>query len=180
MNTSDKFVDTYGGGIKAAYFFAEEWGIELAIGLGSSSENTINEGIKEQGAVPFSRSITGYTAASMVWAPFYGKFNTFNLIYYLDWFLSLGLASAQTEDNRCSFSNVCAIGNDSLTTESVMAITWSTGFYWYLSKMWSVRFEFMGFHYSADRFRDQTGTNAYGESTTFHNYNINVGLNMMF
>ncbi len=185
INLSESFVDTIGGGLKGAYFFSENWGIEIALGLGSQSENNSFKGVREQSALAFYRSITSYTAASVVWTPFYGKFNTFNYIYYLDWFLSLGLANVSTEHNGKTFTlagGAIGSGQQVLEKDSSAGLTWSTGLYWYLTKMMSIRFEFTGFHYQADRYTSATVNNANPDTNKiwFHNYNMSVGLNFMF
>lgn len=185
MNFSDKFVSTLGGGLKAGYFFHENWGIEFALGMGSSSENDTSKAIKTQNAIPFYRSITSYTSASIVWVPFYGKFNTFNLVYYLDWFVSAGLASIQTEDNSAAFDldNSAEIRNNAfaLREESATGLTWSTGLYWHLTKLLSVRFEFTGFHYQASSSqKDSSINNVSKDDKWFHNYNLSAGINLMF
>ncbi len=184
INLSESFVDTIGGGIKAAYFFGENWGIELALGMGSQSENNSFKGVREQSALAFYRAIKSYTAASFVWSPFYGKFNTFNYIYYLDWFLSVGLANISTEHNGRTFTltgTQIGDGEQILETDSSAGLTWSTGLYWYLSKMLSVRFEFTGFHFQAERYTSgAVGVDPETNDIWFHNYNMSVGLNFMF
>jgi outer membrane beta-barrel protein len=188
LNFSDKFVNTFGGILKGTYFLREDWGIELGLGFLSSSENDTSKGVKSQLAIPFYRSVVGFTSASLVWSPFYGKFNTFNLIYYLDWYLSLGLASIQTEDNSAAFaisdddSTDIVNNNFELRKESASGITWSTGFNWYLTKSFSLRLEFTGIHFQASKNSKTKGTSSTTDEKDqwFHNYNLNAGLNFMF
>ncbi len=185
LNLSDKFVRTMGGTLKGAYFFKEDWGIELGFGIGSPSYNDTFDRVAEQAAVPFYNAITRHMSASVVWSPWYGKFNTFNVIYYLDWYVSLGVASVTTEDDRNAFtvtnSSQVRNKNFAVSEESSVGATWSTGFLWYLSKSFGLRLEFTGFHYNGSFFREPTGTSAPEEfDVTFHNYNLSAGINVLF
>ncbi len=188
MNLSDKFVNTIGGALKGAYFFKEDWGVELGFGIGAPSYNDTFDRVAEQSAVPFYNAITRFMSASVVWSPWYGKFNTFNVIYYLDWYVSLGVASVTTEDDRTAFdvSNSQVRAKQFTPTEdSSMGATWSTGFLWYLSKSIGIRLEFSGYHYNGSFFTKNTtvgGTSAPKSNfdVTFHNYNLSAGLNFLF
>ncbi len=183
LNISDKFVNTYGGGIKAAYFLKEDWGIELGFGIGKPTYNDTFDRVAEQQAVPFYNAITQHLSASVVWSPWYGKFNTFNVVYYLDWYISLGVAQVSTEDDSPAFDVSAAQVNAKdfeTKDDSSIGITWSTGFLWYLTRTIGLRLEFTGFHYKGVWTREIAGSSKEDFDVTFHNYNMGLGLNFLF
>jgi len=183
LNLSDKFVNNMGGGVKGAFFFKENWGIEAGFGIGKQSYNSTFDGVAKQFAVPFFNTIKQYMNLSLVWSPFYGKFNTFNVIYYLDWYLSAGLVSVTTQDDREAFGEERVdIQNKNFTLRDASSVgaTWSTGLVWYLSKNFGLRMEVTGFHYNGDFFfRSGTTAEAQSNSTMFHNYNLSLGVNFL-
>ncbi len=185
LNISDKFVNTFGGGIKAAYFFKEDWGVEFGFGIGKPSYNDTFDRVAEQQAVPFYNAITQHISASVVWSPWYGKFNTFNVIYYVDWYVSLGVAQVSTEDDSPAFdvsvspSQVKAKQFDT-NEDSSLGLTWSTGLLWYLTKSIGLRLEFTGFHYQGVWTREESGATPEEFDVTFHNYNMGLGINFLF
>lgn len=170
------FVNTYGATLRGGFFFREDWGVELAYGKGFGGENTTAKGIKEQGTVPFYRKIDSYTGAMLMWSPFYSKINTFNKIFYYDWLFGVGAASISSLDNRGKFSN-----KSSLTSESNIGLMWTTGMRFYISESWSVRLDFTGFNWRADRYGKPTGTATVAKKTDYFNHlDVGVGLNYAF
>lgn len=175
---SDKFIDGYSGILKAAFYLNEDWGIELLGGLGFGSENPTAGMIREQGTVPFYRKLETFFGANIIWSPFYGKFNAFNQIYYLDWFISAGLVSVSSSDNRKEFDT---IPDRSKTTESSLGLDWSTGLLFYLSQSWMIRFEFQGLHFQGSRYgQASNGTGDYNKKQFFHFYAVSIGPALMF
>jgi outer membrane beta-barrel protein len=173
LDTSAKFTDTYFGAFKGGYFISESWGIEFGHSVGTGETNTTAKAIVEQAATPFYRQIKSITHANVMWSPFYGKFNTFDQIYYLDWFIGLGVASITDENNKNDFPTS---GDRSLTTETHTGALWNTGFLFYLSNAWSVRFEFQGVHYKALRYRETTAQGEFSSNVYQHHYSVNLGL----
>lgn len=176
---SDKFYDSYFGIIKGAYFFKEEWGVELTGGFGFGSENKTSSMVREQGAVPFYKKINNYMNANIMWSPFYGKFNAFNSIFYVDWFFSTGLSFLNTSDNRTEFE---AAPSGTLTKESSLGINWNTGLLFYISENWMIRFEFQGLHYKSSRY-GKIGSNAnslYNDKAFYHQYDVALGVSAIF
>lgn len=186
FNLSDKFVNNLGGSIKGAYYFKEDWGIEAGFLMGRESYNATFNNVASQRAVPFFNTIKQAMNLSLVWSPFYGKFNTFNKIFYLDWYISAGLASLTTKDDREAFNltNTADIIQKSfnLTESTSVGATWSTGLLWYLSKGFSLRAEITGYHYNGAFFTRELSSalNATETSILFHNYNMSMGLNFLF
>lgn len=170
------FVNTYGTSLRGGFFFREDWGVELAYGKGFGGENTTAKGIKEQGTVPFYRKIDSYTGAMLMWSPFYSKINTFNKIFYYDWLFGAGAANITSLDNRKKFSN-----SGTLTSESSIGLMWTTGMRFYIDQNWSVRLDFTGFNWRADRYGKPTGTaTVQKKSDYFNHFDVGVGLNYAF
>lgn len=175
---SGAFVDSYGFSGRAGYFFKEDWGIEFLYGQNSGSENSTAKGVKSQGTVPFYRKIDSYYGGLVTWSPFYAKVNAFNQIFYYDWTFGAGAASVKTQDNRGKFES---IPSDSLTTEDNVAGIWNIGFRFYVTPAWSLRFDFTGFHYNADRSTKQGTTGPVSKSSTLNSsYDMGAGLNYSF
>lgn len=173
MDTSSKFVDTYYGSFKGGYFFTETWGVEFGHTIGDGKTNVTAKSVTEQNAVPFYRQVTSVSHINIIWSPFYGKFNTFDQIYYLDWFIGLGAASITDESNQNQFVD---IDNNSLTSENHTGLLWNTGFLFFLSNSWSIRFEFQGIHYKALRYRETTGQGEFTSNVNTNQYSLNFGL----
>ncbi len=99
-NLSSKFQKTNGFALRAGYFFHEEWGIELFMNGYSNSNNDEYKNIKLINTTePFIRRPSQSLGALAVWAPFYGKINTFNKIFYFDWSFGAGVAQLRTQTN---------------------------------------------------------------------------------
>lgn len=174
------FINSYGATARGGYFFREDWGLELVYGKNSGSESDTAKGVREQGSHPFYKKIDSYMAAMAMWSPFYSKINTFNKIFYFDWMFGAGLASIQTKDNRNSFDTNSSSQN-ALTSQSSMGAIWNTGFRFYMNDHWSLRLDFTGLHYKADRTRQPGGTGPTTKTTTlFSTYDFGAGLNYSF
>lgn len=175
---SGAFVDSYGVSLRAGYFFKEDWGVEFLYGKNSGDENDTAKGVKSQGTVPFYRKIDTYYGGLLTWSPFYAKINTFNQIFYYDWTFGAGLASVKTQDNRGKFDS---IPSNALTSEDAIAGIWNIGFRFYLTQAWSLRFDFTGFHYNADKTIRQGSSGAVSKSSTLNStYDMGFGLNYSF
>lgn len=175
---SGAFIDSYGVSLRAGYFFKEDWGLELLYGKNSGDENDTAKGVKSQGTVPFYRKIDSYYGGLVTWSPFYAKINAFNQVFYYDWTFGAGLASLQTQDNRRKFDS---IPSNALTSESAMAGIWNIGFRFYLTQSWSLRFDFTGFHYNADKSSRQGTSGPVSKSSTLNStYDMGAGLNYSF
>jgi outer membrane beta-barrel protein len=170
------FITAYGASLRGGYFFSEDWGIELVYGKGMGGENTTAKGIREQGTVPFYRKVDSYTGGMLMWSPFYSKINTFNKIFYYDWLFGAGVASVSTNDNRERFNQ-----KSTLTSETSMALLWTTGMRFYITESWSFRLDFTGLNWRADRYGKPTGSATIQKKMDyFSNYDVSLGLNYAF
>lgn len=176
---SGAFVNSYGVSARAGYFLREDWGIEFAYGKNSGSENDTARGVKDQGTVPFYRKVDSYMAAMIMWSPFYSKINTFNKVFYFDWMFGAGLASVKTADNRNKF--VAGADENKLTNENNMGAAWNTGFRFYVNDHWSIRLDFTGLHYKAEKTTEKQGsTTQIKTNSIFSSYDLGIGLNYTF
>jgi outer membrane beta-barrel protein len=175
---SGAFNDRLSGNLLGGFFFTENFGLELSYTKASNSTNATHDAVKDAGTVAFYRKIDSALTAHFVWAPFYSKINTFNKIVYYDWLFGFGGSTITTEDNRNEFDKGSA-DEDTLTQESSFAISWFTGFRFYLSDSWSTRIDFKGTHSNAER-AIQDGGSFKLEKSWFHYYDFQVGLNYTF
>ena len=170
---SGAFIDQLGGNIRAGYFFKEDWGFEVLYGKYTGSENDTAKGVREQSTVPFYRKFDTVMGGLIWWSPFYAKINTFNEIFYFDWMFGLGVAQVKTLDNRNKFLPAAP---NTLTSEDTTGALWSTALRFHINQAWSMRLDFTGIHYSADRKTSNTS----GKSQLFSNYDFGLGLMFAF
>ncbi len=99
-NYTSKFQDTSGYQLKGGFFFTEEWGVELFYQVYNNTNNDDYRNVRlVNNAEPFIRRPNSTYGALITWAPFYGKINTFNQIFYFDWAFAAGLAKVNVESN---------------------------------------------------------------------------------
>jgi len=174
---SGAFVDSFGGSVRAGYFFKEDWGIEFAFGKNSGSENNTAKGVKESGTTPYYRKIDKYSGAMLVWSPFYSKINTFNKIFYFDWMFGLGAAQITSQHNGNEL-DPASLALSKLTSEDKMGLLWNTGLRIYLNERWSLRFDISGLHYNAEKTRIlENSTSSSKAESLFSAYDLGIGLN---
>jgi outer membrane beta-barrel protein len=169
---SGAFVDSIGGSARVGYFFKEDWGVEFLYAKYTGDENDTAKGVKEQGTVPFYRKFDTVMGGILWWSPFYAKINTFNEIFYFDWMFGAGVAQVTTLDNRNKFTPGAG---DELTSESITGGVWSTAMRFHINQAWSMRLDFTGIHYNADR-----KSNTSDKSQMFSNYDFGVGIMFAF
>ncbi len=172
------FVDSYGASVRGGYFWSEDWGIELAYGKNSGSENDTADSVFTQGTVAFYRKTDSYMGGMIMWSPFYSKINTFNKIFYFDWMLGAGVASINTLDNRNRFQ-VGSSDEKELTSESNMGAMWNTGLRFYINESWSLRADITGFHFKPKKI-DGSGSQNLKTDQLINNYDLGLGLNYAF
>jgi outer membrane beta-barrel protein len=174
---SGAFIDSYGGSVRAGYFFKEDWGIEGVFGKSTGNENDAAKGVEQQQAEAFYRKVDTYMGAMAMWSPFYSKINTFNKVFYYDWMFGLGLASVKFLDNRGEFETP---ENSSLTSNNGLGLIWNTGLRVYISDRWSLRIDFTGMHVKPENEDLSKNGNSITTSSLFNNYDLGVGLNYTF
>jgi outer membrane beta-barrel protein len=175
---SGAFVDSYGGTVRAGYFFREDWGIEGVFGKNSGSKNATAKGVEDQQAQAFYRKVDSYMGAMAMWSPFYSKINTFNKVFYYDWMFGLGVASVKILDNRSEFNSV---SSSTLTSTNSIGGMWNTGLRIYMSDSWSLRIDFTGIHAkpAKENVKNDEG-NSVTTNSLFSSYDLGLGLNYAF
>lgn len=148
MNVTNEFQDINGGGLKVGYYFAEEWAVEFSHLTYSSQNNTAYDSIKAvAGTEPFVRRPLSNTSVFAIWSPFYGKINTFNKIFYFDWYFGVGTGQFTTESNLDSV--VDPSKPNQFKTETYTPIQLKTGVKVHLNRNLHLGVEFLNTNFQA-------------------------------
>jgi outer membrane beta-barrel protein len=162
MTTSGAFVSSTNIQGRGAYFFTEDWGLELLFSKNSGKENDTAKAVRSSngggtGTTPFRRIVDNYYGGLIVWSPFYSKINTFNTIIYMDWIFGLGATQLSEHNNKLRFSvGQSAEGKE--TDEKHTGLIWEAGMKFFLTDGLSVRTDLTGVHYSASSITNNTTT----------------------
>ena len=155
---------------RATYFFNEQFGASVVAGVQTNSRNdTYQELETTTNVLPNVRDVTSFFGGSVMWVPFYGKYNLFNKIFYIDWHLELGIASVSTEVDRNFTPNAAA----NIATSSHSGFYWGTGMKFFINRTFSARLDMLALYYSAPLFRQGAATS---ENQTEDNYYLTLGL----
>lgn len=178
-SVSGAFIDSNEVNLVGGYFFSEDWGVELSYTKAEGSINATGESVELQSSVPFYRKIDTAMSAMLMWSPFYSKINTFNKIFYYDWMFGLGIASAETKDNRLEFGSGASSNEE--TEESLSGVSWMTALRFYINPSWSTRIDFRAMHFNSDfAIEENGGSDFETEKRWSHYYTFNVGINYTF
>lgn len=105
-NQTSEFQNTTGGQLRFGYFLNEEFALELNHVQYSSQKNAAYDSVKVvNGTEPFVRRNLQSTSLFLIYSPFYGKINTFNKIFYFDWYFGAGTGAMVMESNLDSVVN---------------------------------------------------------------------------
>ncbi|MCB9090986.1 MAG: outer membrane beta-barrel domain-containing protein [Halobacteriovoraceae bacterium] len=127
------------------YFFSEEWGLELFYSKYSNENNDSYDAIrKDLTEIPHIVRLNAIYGLNLLFSPFYGKINTFNLIYYIDWAFGLGVAFVDLEDNATAF---VAGGEDFFENKSEVGLSLKTHVKWHLTDSFKLGLEFLNYYY---------------------------------
>ncbi len=148
---------------KVGYFFLEEWGIEGIYSSISNSDNETYESLSfSSQTTPFIRRYNDYVAAMAIFSPFYGKINTFNMIYYFDINFGLGVSKINGESNRTAFIAGDATQVKNFTAESYTGLIYKFEGRAYLTKNWNVNVTYISNNFKADSAKEVGKTTLYG------------------
>ena len=112
LGLSSTFQDTTLVHANMGFYFTEEWAIEaLYTSYGNADNEAFTNLKKLNGSIPFIRKTNSNYGMLAKWAPFYGKINTFNKIFYFDWSFGLGLGKLSTESNAATVANPAMANN---------------------------------------------------------------------
>lgn len=177
VTTSGAFVDSSNFQGRAGFFFKEEFGFEIVYSVNNGSENTAAQSVRSTGSAstPFRRIVDDYLGAMVIWAPFYGKVNTFNAVVYYDWFLGLGIANLNETNNRIELNSN---GLDKTpTSETHTGLMWSTALKFWITQNWSARIDLTAIHYRAQAAKANTTAN---NEANYSNFDTTLGLEFNF
>lgn len=143
-----EFQETRSLHLNAGYYFSEQWAIELFYSNYSNSNNRSFDAISaDLDDFPFVSKINQSYGAMMVFSPFYGKLNTFNFIYYLDWSFGLGAAQLNMSDNFEYFVTSGESGDEIFENLSETAIVAKTQVRFFLNRHWLLSFDFINYFF---------------------------------
>jgi hypothetical protein len=97
---------------------------------------------RQIGVIPFIIKVDSALGGVLVYSPFYGKLNTYNLIYYLDWNFGLGAATLDTQDNYASFVAETA---DTYVDKKRSAFIAKTQVRFFISKHFHINLDYAAF-----------------------------------
>lgn len=147
-NNTNEFQDSNGVNLRFGYFFNEDIAIELSHSSYTNKNNNAHDSVKAvNGIIPFTRKIISTSMLYGIWSPFYGKVNTFNKIFYFDWYLGVGLGVGKFESNLDSVSD--ANLPNTFKNESNTMIGLKTGIKAHVSKQFHIGVEFVNQNYRA-------------------------------
>lgn len=147
-NDSSEFQDTNGGQVRIGYFFNEVLGIELNHAQYGSSNNSAYESVKAvNGLEPFIRRPLTSTSLFAIWSPFYGKINTFNKIFYFDWYFGLGTGAYKMETNLEKVVDPSTPSQ--FETESFVPIQLKSGLKFHINRRLHLGVEFINTNFQA-------------------------------
>ncbi len=171
MTLSGAFVDAQAVQGRIGFYPLENWGIELVFSANRGEENDNAKAVRLNGgagSVPFRRITKDYFGGMIQWAPFYAKVNTFNKVLYVDWYLGLGIAKLEEENNRLE---IPPPNDDKTPTKEVHnGILWGTGLRVFITKRWHARLDLTGIHYTATK-ATEVKDNGTGKSY-YNNYDL--------
>ncbi len=135
------------------YYFSEEWAIEAFYHHYMSSENGAYNAVFRQTSLNTSGGQSNIVlphvvrwdnmmGANVLYTPFYGKINTFNLIFYVD--LGFGLGASW---NKYSHNTKAATNNlsDTYETDSTVSFNWKFQFKWHLTDNIKIKLDFINY-----------------------------------
>jgi len=174
------------------YYFSEEWAIEGFYNHFLNSNNAAYKAVVTQTStgsggtsnivLPHVVRWDNMMGANLLYTPFYGKINTFNLIFYVD--LSFGLGASW---NTYSHNTTAATSTlkDAYETDSTVSVNWKFQFKWHLTDNIKIKFDFVNYLASLpslDFKGFNTGGSGTHEETTeiIRSYDLLASVGFMF
>jgi len=144
---SSEYQDTSGMQLRSGFYFSEEWALELSFQDYNNKNNTTFDNLQRiNGVVPFIRKIERSYGIGAIWAPFYGKINTFNKIFYFDWYFGVSALKVEANSNADSAANP---NSNQFKDESFVAAGAKTGLKFHINSNWHLGLEFQNTYFKA-------------------------------
>lgn len=148
QNQTSEFQDTTGGQLRFGYFLNEEFALELSHMSYGSQKNAAYDSVQiVNGTDPFVRRAVKSTSLFAIWSPFYGKINTFNKIFYFDWYFGAGTGTMRMESNLESVVDPGAPSR--YKSEYYHPVQLKTGFKAHINRHIHLGVEFLNSNYQA-------------------------------
>ncbi len=174
------------------YYFKEEWAFEAFYNHGMNSENGAYDAVVRQTSsgsggrtvLPHVQRYNSMMGGYILWSPFYGKINTFNLIFHLDLSFGLGASlnnySHNTSATKQSGTSTSSI-TDSYEDDSNISINGKFQFMWHINNNWKFKFDYANYFGTLPSLDYQGPTKGHIETTEFiRAYDLIFSIGYMF
>ena len=164
LGNGNAYRRTYAIDPRIAYYFNEEWGIEVFYTMFSNKENDTAKALASTNVRPDVIEVKNQVGALLHWVPWYAKINVFNTVLYFDWYFSGGIGTMNTDLIPGSASAGLAQQSKSFT-----AYYLGTGQIFHVTENFVVRLDFTNAWFKAPQ-RAVTG-----KETFFSNSDFTIG-----
>ncbi|MGE3260589.1 MAG: outer membrane beta-barrel domain-containing protein [Bacteriovoracia bacterium] len=160
------------------YYFNEHWAASFLAGFGKNAENNNLSQLKlVSSVVPAVRDIQSFYGGSVVWLPFYGKFNMFNQLFYVDWHFEVGMGQVSSEIDL----QTSRTGDPILNVANYTSFHYGTGMKFFISRQFAARLDYLAVNYKAPTGLDGSLTSTNGAvEDTYDNHFLTLGLSYTF
>jgi outer membrane beta-barrel protein len=155
---------------RAAYYFAEELGLEAFYTVLFHSSNNTFQALQKSSptTMPTIYEIRSMYGALLHWAPWYAKINVFNTVLYFDWHFAGGVGRVAGELD----TNTRVGAQPVFVKKDYMGFFAGTGHQYHVTRSFVVRWDLTGAFWQAPLFGDS------GDQTWFSNFDIALGLGL--
>ncbi len=141
----------------AGYYFSEEWAFEAFYNHGLNSNNGAYDAVVRQTSggtggrtvLPHVQRYNNQIGGYLLWSPFYGKINTFNLIFYVDLSFGLGVSMNNYSHNTNATIQSGQSGTtqilDSYEDDSAISLNAKFQFMWHMTRHWKFKFDYANY-----------------------------------
>lgn len=175
LNLSGAYINGFDFYSRAVFYASETIGVTFLGVFQTSSENRNLEELKKVStAIPNIRYMKSMFAGYITFVPFYGKFNLFNRIFYVDWHWEVGVGSVSSEYDLNSDSE----GDPNLGISKHTALTWGTGMKFFISRNFAARLDMQALYYNAPAIEGNELSTT--ETKSEYNYLLMLGFGFHF
>jgi len=169
-------------------YMGEEWALEGFFSNYTNKNNdayeAINVQIKEQtgrDVFPHVVKIKQMYGLNLMYSPFYGKINTFNKIFYLDWSFGIGGAMSKYEHNtELIQAALGTFSTDTYEDGSAISGLLKTQLRWHLNKTFKVNLDFVNYFTKLPDLENLGGSFFNEKEKFIRSYDIMISAGLMF
>ncbi len=177
----------------AGYYFSEEWAVEGFYNHYMNSNNGAYKAVLTQTntggggttniVLPHVVRWDNMMGLNVLYTPFYGKINTFNLIFYID--LGFGLGASWNKYSHNTAATQANLKKDAYESDSTISYNWKFQFKWHITKTIKFKFDFVNYLATIPSLDfngfQAGGTGSHTESTEFvRSYDLLASIGFMF